>query len=75
MIAPRMIGVGVRETFLTNEGFFSFIHVHQDASGNSMEILLALSRAVGTLKKGAIDVTPPAYMFSFKLISEIMNKV
>lgn len=57
MIAPRMIGVGVRETFLTKEGYFSFVHVHQDATGDARAILLALARAVGTLLKGAIDVT------------------
>ena len=57
MIAPRMIGVGVRETFLRGEGYFSFVHVHQDVSGKAREILLALAKGVGTLKKGAIDVT------------------
>jgi ketol-acid reductoisomerase len=57
MIAPRMIGIGVRETFLTGEGFFSFIAIEQDASGNAMGILLALSKGIGTLKKGAIKMT------------------
>ncbi|MFX0103296.1 MAG: NAD(P)-binding domain-containing protein [Candidatus Hodarchaeota archaeon] len=57
LIAPRMIGVGVRETFLSGEGYFSFIHVHQDASGSATEVLLALSKGVGTLIKGAIDTT------------------
>ncbi len=57
MIAPRMIGVGVRETFLSGEGFFSFIGVEQDASGTAMQILLALSKGVGTLKKGAIKMS------------------
>ncbi len=57
MIAPRMIGVGVRETFLTGEGFFSFIAVEQDYTGEAMSRLLALSKAIGTLKKGAIKMS------------------
>ena len=57
MIAPRMIGVGVRETFLTGEGFFSFIAAEQDYTGRAMDILLALSKAVGTLKKGVIKMS------------------
>ena len=50
MIAPRMIGVGVRENFLSGEGYFSFICVHQDSSGEAKKILLGLSKALGTLK-------------------------
>ncbi len=57
LIAPRMIGVGVREKYLTNEGFYSFISIHNDASGKTQETLLALCKALGTLKKGAIEVT------------------
>ncbi|MHA1689410.1 MAG: hypothetical protein ACTSUN_08760, partial [Promethearchaeota archaeon] len=41
----------------TKKGVFSFIHVHQDFSGNGLEILLALSKAVGALSRGAIDIT------------------
>ncbi|MHA1265766.1 MAG: ketol-acid reductoisomerase [Candidatus Helarchaeota archaeon] len=57
MIAPRMIGVGVRETYLSNEGFYSFIGVYQDYSGTAKSILLALAKALGTTKKGAIETT------------------
>jgi len=57
LLAPRMIGVGVREKFLDEEGFFSFIAVDQDASGNAMDILLALAKGIGTLKKGAVKLT------------------
>ncbi|MFX1323751.1 MAG: ketol-acid reductoisomerase [Promethearchaeota archaeon] len=57
LIAPRMIGVGVRETFLKEEGFFSFLAIEQDASGKAKEILLALAKGIGTLKKGAIMLT------------------
>ena len=57
LIAPRMIGAGVRERFLTKEGFFSFVHVENDASGKAEEILLALCKGIGTLKKGVIDIS------------------
>ena len=57
LIAPRMIGIGVRECILNGEGYFSFIGVHQNASGKAKEILLALSRAVGGLSKAGIEVT------------------
>ena len=57
MIAPRMIGAGVRERFLTKEGFYSFVHVKNDSSGKASKRLLALCKAIGTLTKGAIDVT------------------
>ncbi len=57
LIAPRMIGVGVRENFLRNTGFFSFIAIEQDASGQAKQILLALAKGIGSLKKGAIMLT------------------
>ncbi len=57
LIAPRMIGIGVRENFLKNQGFFSFIAIEQDASGQAKKILLALAKGIGTLKKGAVMLT------------------
>ncbi|MHA2280842.1 MAG: ketol-acid reductoisomerase [Promethearchaeota archaeon] len=64
LLAPRMIGVGVRETFLKDEGFYSFLAIEQDMSGNAKDILLALAKGIGTLKKGAI-------MLSFKQEAEL----
>lgn len=55
MVAPRMIGVGVRESYVSGEGYFSFIAVEQDATGNARNTLLALAKALGTTKKGAIE--------------------
>lgn len=57
LLAPRMIGVGVRELFLNRQGYYSFIAVEQDASGNALDVLLALALGVGTLWKGALEVT------------------
>lgn len=57
MAAPRMIGKGVRELFESGEGFPSFLGVAQDASGNAKEYAKALCKAIGSTKKGAIEVT------------------
>jgi ketol-acid reductoisomerase len=54
MIAPRMIGVGVRENYLNGKGFFSFIAIEQEATGKAKDTLLALAKGLGTLKKGAV---------------------
>jgi ketol-acid reductoisomerase len=57
LIAPRMIGIGVRETFLSGEGYFSFIGIHQNASGKARENLMALTKGVGGLTKGTIETS------------------
>jgi ketol-acid reductoisomerase len=57
LIAPRMIGVGVRERFLTGEGFYCFVGVHQDVSGQAAVRLLALTQGIGGLQRPAIQVT------------------
>lgn len=57
LVAPRMIGIGVRESYLSGEGFFSFVSVEQDATGNAEEIMLGCAKAVGTLNKAAIRTT------------------
>ncbi len=68
MIAPRMIGIGVRERFLTGEGFFSFIGVHQDATGKAHQTTLALAAALGALK-GAVELT-----FKEEAILDLFNE-
>lgn len=57
MVAPRMIGDGVRNLFLQGKGYPAFIAVEQDASGNAHPIALALARAMGATRMGAIEVT------------------
>lgn len=57
MVAPRMIGEGVREYYKSGEGFPSFIAVEQDSSGNGKTIALAIAKAIGSTKKGVIQIT------------------
>lgn len=56
MAAPRMIGEGVRELYTRGEGFPAFVGVAQDASGKALEHGKALCKAIGSTKKGAIEV-------------------
>ena len=57
MVAPRMIGKGVRETYENGTGFPTFLVVNQDATGHAKEIAIALAKALGSTKAGAIEVT------------------
>ena len=55
MVAPRMLGEGVRATFLEGRGYPSLIAVAQDASGRAMAMCLALCKAIGTTRMGALQ--------------------
>ncbi|KAH7883548.1 IlvN-domain-containing protein [Phlebopus sp. FC_14] len=54
MVAPRMIGSSVRSLYEKGRGFPCFFSVEQDGTGNGWESALALSRAIGATKQGAI---------------------
>lgn len=55
MAAPRMLGQGVREMYLSGEGYPAFVAVAQDASGKALEYGKALCKAIGATKKGTIE--------------------
>ena len=57
MVAPRMIGDGVRNLFLQGKGYPAFLAVEQDASGSAKKTALALARAIGATRRGTIEVT------------------
>jgi ketol-acid reductoisomerase len=52
MIAPRMIGTGVRETYLRGEGFPSLFSVEQDFSGKAEAVALAVAKGIGSTRGG-----------------------
>lgn len=54
MVAPRMIGSSVRSLYQKGLGFPCFVSSEQDGTGNALNIALALSRAIGATKAGAI---------------------
>jgi ketol-acid reductoisomerase len=55
MIAPRMIGTGVRNGYVSGKGFPSLVSVEQDFTGEALQRLLTLAHGVGTLRGGAVD--------------------
>ena len=57
MVAPRMIGAGVRQRYLEQRGFPSFIGVHQDVTGGALNTALAIARGIGSTKSGAMALT------------------
>ena len=69
LIAPRMIGVGVRERYLTGEGFYCLVGVQQDHSGLAQAKLLALTWGIGKFFKPAIEVT-----FKQEAILDLFNE-
>lgn len=57
MIAPRMIGAGVRDSYLSGEGFPSFVGVHQDSTGRARQRMLGLARALGSTRAGCLEMS------------------
>ena len=57
LVAPRMIGAGVRDLYQAGRGFPSFIGVAQDASGQARALALALACGIGSTRMGAVAVT------------------
>jgi ketol-acid reductoisomerase len=54
MVAPRMIGVGVRERFLAGSAAPAFVAVEQDATGQAWPTALAIAKAIGATRVGAL---------------------
>lgn len=58
MIAPRMLGPEVRLCYEEGVGFITAIGVHADATGRALPRTLAIARAIGGLRQGALALTP-----------------
>ncbi len=56
LVAARTFGAAVRERYLSGEGYASFVAVAQDASRHAWETVLALAKAIGALRGGAVEV-------------------
>lgn len=50
MVAPRMVGSGVRQRYLSGEAFPCFISVEQDTSGNALHLAQSIAHAIGATK-------------------------
>jgi ketol-acid reductoisomerase len=57
MVAPRMLGPEVRRCFEEGTGFITAFGVHRDATGRARERVLAVAKAIGGLRQGAIEMT------------------
>ncbi len=58
MIAPRMLGPEVRRCYLEGVGFITAVGIHRDVTGTARRRILAVARAIGGLRQGAIEITP-----------------
>ncbi|HJT38442.1 MAG TPA: NAD(P)-binding domain-containing protein [Actinomycetota bacterium] len=57
LVAPRMIGVGVRDSYVDGSGFIAFVGVEQDPTGNAWQVALGIARALGALRRGSVEMT------------------
>jgi ketol-acid reductoisomerase len=57
LVAPRMIGAGVRDLYVAGRGFPSFIGVAQDSTGGARALALALAKGIGSTRFGVVEVT------------------
>jgi ketol-acid reductoisomerase len=53
-----MLGPEVRRCYEEGVGFISAVGVQQDATGNALPRVLAVARAIGALRQGALALTP-----------------
>jgi len=58
MVAPRMLGPEVRACYEEGIGFITAVGVHRDATGHAQARTLAVAKAIGGLRQGAIELTP-----------------
>jgi len=57
LVAPRMIGTGVRELYVKGSGAPAFVGVEQNASGKAKEITLAIAKALGFTRVGVVETS------------------
>lgn len=57
MVAPRMLGPEVRRCYVEGVGFITAVGVHRDLTGSARSRILAVAKAIGGLRQGAIELT------------------
>jgi ketol-acid reductoisomerase len=55
MVAPRMTGNMVRELFCRGKGAVAQVAVHQDASGDAQQNMLAVAKGIGCTRGGVFE--------------------
>ena len=57
LFVPNAPGAFVREKYLKGEGIYGCVSVDHDATGDALEIALAISKAVGSTHAGVVNLT------------------
>jgi ketol-acid reductoisomerase len=57
LYVPNAPGKFVREKYLKGEGVYGCVAVDHDATGDAMQIVLAISKAVGSTRAGVVEMT------------------
>src|SRR5918999_424474 len=57
LYVPNAPGAFVRAKYQKGEGVYGCVSVDQDATGNAREIVLAISKAVGSTRAGVVEMT------------------
>jgi len=57
MVAPRMLGPEVRLCYEEGVGFITAVGVHTDVTGRAQTRILAIAKAIGGLRQGALEMT------------------
>src|SRR5438270_444310 len=57
LYVPNAPGAFVRMKYQAGEGVYGCVSVDQDATGNAREIVLAISKAVGSTRAGVVEMT------------------
>ena len=58
MVAPRMLGPEVRRCYQEGVGFITAVGVHRDETGTARARILAIAKAIGGLRQGALELSP-----------------
>lgn len=57
LFVPNAPGAFVRKKYLKGEGVYGCVGVDNDATGNALEIALAISKAVGSTRAGVVELS------------------
>ncbi|MFT3787981.1 MAG: ketol-acid reductoisomerase [Tepidisphaeraceae bacterium] len=57
LFVPNAPGKFVREKYLKGEGIYGCVSVDHDATGDAKQIVLAISKAVGSTRAGVVEMT------------------
>lgn len=69
MVAPKMIGEGVRDLYTRGQGAPAIVGVEQDFSGTAWKTALAIAKAIGATRAGAVKST-----FEEEAVTDLFNE-